>query len=147
MTTVVSMEVSIDCPGCENNVKKALKKIKGVHDVEIDMKQQKVTVTGWAEQKKVLKAARNITRKDVCLWACPYDSQSNGFNDRYFKKKNRKIKNLSKNGEKVSSYNYYEHGYDGHDHGYAQQRPYSGLFDENASSMFSEENPHFCSIM
>ncbi|KAG7593254.1 Heavy metal-associated domain superfamily [Arabidopsis thaliana x Arabidopsis arenosa] len=147
MTTVVEMEVPMDCPGCENKVKKALEKIKGVHDVQIDSKQQKVTVTGSAEQKKVLKVARNVTKRDICLWSYPYNPESNGYNDRYFKKKFRKRINMSVNGEKVSSYNYHKHGYHGHEHGYYQERPYSGLINQSASSMFSEENPHFCSIM
>ncbi|ESQ33965.1 hypothetical protein EUTSA_v10009052mg [Eutrema salsugineum] len=141
------MDVPMDCAGCEKKVRKALENIKGVHDVQIDMKQQKVTVTGSVEQKKVLKVARNITKREVCLWSCPYHHESNGFHDRYFKKKFQKRINMSKNGEKVSSYNYYKHGCHGHDHGYRQERPYSGLIDENASSMFSEENPHFCTIM
>lgn len=119
----------------------------GVHDVQIDSKQQKVTVTGSLEQKKVLKVVRNVTQRDVCLWSCPYHPESNGYQDRYYKKKFCKKINMSKNGEKVSSYNYHKHGYHGHEHGYYQQRPYSGLIDEKASSMFSEENPHFCSIM
>lgn len=119
----------------------------GVHDVQIDSKQQKVTVTGSAEQKKVLKVARNVTKRDICLWSYPYNPESNGYNDRYFKKKFRKRINMSVNGEKVSSYNYHKHGYHGHEHGYYQERPYSGLIDQSASSIFSEENPHFCSIM
>ncbi|XP_010478269.1 PREDICTED: heavy metal-associated isoprenylated plant protein 21-like isoform X2 [Camelina sativa] len=147
MTTVVEMEVPMDCPGCENKVRKALEKITGVRDVHIDMKQQRVTVTGSADEKKVLKVARNVTGRDVCLWSCPYHPESNAYHDRYLKKKFRNRINMSENGEKVSSYNYHKHGYHGHDHGYHQERPYSGLIDENASSMFSEENPHFCSIM
>ncbi|EOA36404.1 hypothetical protein CARUB_v10010851mg [Capsella rubella] len=141
------MEVPMDCPGCETKVKKALEKIKGVRDVQIDMKQQRVTVTGSAEEMKVLKVARNVTRRDVCLWSCPYNPETNGYHDRYFKKKFRKRINMSENGEKVSSYNYHKHGYHGHEHGYYQERPYSGLIDESSGSMFSEENPHFCSIM
>lgn len=107
-----------------------------------------MTVTGSVEQKKILKVVRNVTAgREVCLWSCPYQPESNGFHDRYFEKKFRKKINMSKNGEKVSSYNYYKHGCHGHDHGYRQERPYSGLIDENASSMFSEENPNFCAIM
>ncbi|CAA7029341.1 unnamed protein product [Microthlaspi erraticum] len=148
MTTVVEMEVPMDCPGCEKKVKQALDKIRGVHDVQIDAKQQKVTVTGSVEPKKLLKVVRNVTAgREVCLWSRPYHAESNGFHDRYFQKKFRKKINMSKNGEKVSNYNYYEHGCHGHDHGYRQERPYSGLIDENASSMFSEENPNFCAIM
>ncbi|CAH2034248.1 unnamed protein product [Thlaspi arvense] len=147
MTTVVEMDVPMDCPGCEKKVRKALENIKGVHDVQIDMKQQKVTVTGSAKQKKVLKVARSITAREVCLWSYPYHPESNGFHDRYFVKKFRKRSKTSENGEKVSSYNYYKHGCHGHDHGYRQERPCSSFIDDNASSMFSEENPHFCAIM
>ncbi|VVB09901.1 unnamed protein product [Arabis nemorensis] len=148
MTTVVELEMPMDCPGCENKVRKALEKMKGVDDVQIDMKQQKVTVTGWAEQKKVLKVVRSVTGgREVGLWSFPYNPQSNGFNDRYFKKKFHKRISLSKNGEKVSYYNYYKHGSHGHENGYRQEKPYSGLINDNTGSMFNDENPHFCTIM
>jgi len=35
----------------------------GVDDIDIDMGLQKVTVTGWADQKKVLKTVRKTGRR------------------------------------------------------------------------------------
>ncbi|GFS45576.1 heavy metal transport/detoxification superfamily protein [Actinidia rufa] len=46
------MRVHMDCAGCESKIRKALQKLKGVDDVDINMGMQKVTVTGWADQKK-----------------------------------------------------------------------------------------------
>ncbi|KNA07098.1 hypothetical protein SOVF_175040, partial [Spinacia oleracea] len=59
----------IDCEGCAMKIKKALSGLKGVKSVNVDMKQQKVTVTGFVEAKKVLEAAKS-TKKKVELW--PY---------------------------------------------------------------------------
>ncbi|ONK79243.1 uncharacterized protein A4U43_C01F4380 [Asparagus officinalis] len=44
--------------GCEARIRKSLAKLRGVDTVDIDMPLQKVTVTGYADQKKVLKAVR-----------------------------------------------------------------------------------------
>lgn len=43
--------------------------VAGAKSVEVDLKQQKATVTGYVEAKKVLKAAQS-TKKKVELW--PY---------------------------------------------------------------------------
>lgn len=61
----------MDCPGCEKKVRKAVQRLEGVHDVEVDMAQQKVTVNGDVEQKKVLKAVRRTGRRAV-LWPQPF---------------------------------------------------------------------------
>jgi len=65
------MCVHMDCPGCEKKIRKAVQRLEGVHDVEIDMAQQRVTVNGDVEQKKVLKAVRRTGRRAV-LWPLPY---------------------------------------------------------------------------
>ncbi|XP_010540508.1 PREDICTED: heavy metal-associated isoprenylated plant protein 20 [Tarenaya hassleriana] len=146
MTNIVELDVHIDCEGCENRVRRTLQKLKGVQDVQIDMKLQKVTVTGWAEEKKVLKAARKTGRR-ATLWQYPYNPESNGYHDRYYKKRFSRHNNMARDGERVSSYNYYKHGYDGHDHGYYVDPPCNSVIDEATGSVFSEENPHFCTIV
>ncbi|KAM7514612.1 hypothetical protein LguiA_004195 [Lonicera macranthoides] len=65
----VSLKVRMDCEGCQRKVKNVLSSLKGVKSVDVDMKQQKVTVKGYVEAKKVLKAAQS-TKKKVELW--PY---------------------------------------------------------------------------
>ncbi|CAN8244735.1 unnamed protein product [Cochlearia groenlandica] len=58
-----NIKVSIHCEGCKRKVKKILTSIEGVYRVDIDMKQQKVTVTGIVTPdillKKLLKSVKN----------------------------------------------------------------------------------------
>ncbi|XP_065864899.1 heavy metal-associated isoprenylated plant protein 28 [Euphorbia lathyris] len=139
---MIEMRVHMDCAGCESKVKSALQKLKGVDDVEIDMGMQKVTVTGWADQKKVLKTVRKTGRRAE-LWQLPYNPQSNQY-----------INQHEINGpltyhapQPSSSYNYYKHGYDSNDQGYYGHPVQSSIFSHQTGSTFSDENPHGCSIM
>ncbi|KAG0476241.1 hypothetical protein HPP92_012669 [Vanilla planifolia] len=69
----VELKVRMDCDGCELKVKKALSNMKGVESVEINRKQNKVTVTGYIEQNKVLKKVQ-ATGKKAEIWPyVPYD--------------------------------------------------------------------------
>ncbi|XVE51457.1 hypothetical protein DITRI_Ditri02bG0042300 [Diplodiscus trichospermus] len=135
--TMVEMRVHMDCEGCAAKIKKALSKLKGVDSIDIDIDKQKVTVMGWAasDQKKVLKTVRRTGRRAE-LWPYPFNSENQFYYEYY-----------QSQPTSASSYNYYKHGYDGHDHGYYQPPPYSTLIDQQASSIFSDENPHACSIM
>ncbi|KAI3441119.1 Peptidase A1 domain-containing protein [Psidium guajava] len=65
----VELKVRMDCDGCELKVKKALSSLDGVKTVEINRKQQKVTVSGYVDQSKVLKRAKS-TGKKAEIW--PY---------------------------------------------------------------------------
>ncbi|XAR48584.1 hypothetical protein NMG60_11031456 [Bertholletia excelsa] len=65
----VSLKIRMDCEGCELKVKKGLSSLKGVKSVDVDLKQQKVTATGFVNAKKVLKAARS-TGKKAKPWLC-----------------------------------------------------------------------------
>jgi len=98
--------------------------------VDIDMRLQKVTVMGWAEEKKVLKTVRKTGRRAE-LWPYPYNPEyhyNHCGNNSYF----------------ASSYSYYKHGYSyGENFGY-YHKP---MIDEKLISMFSDDNPHACSIM
>ncbi|KAH7544967.1 hypothetical protein FEM48_Zijuj01G0042300 [Ziziphus jujuba var. spinosa] len=159
--TVVEMAVHMDCPGCETKIKKALRKLKGVDDVDVDINMQKVTVMGWAEQEKVLRTVRKTGRKAE-LWPYPYTPEyhHNTTLRYYYHQQHHNHKqplinfhniNTSRLESPFVSYgNYYEYGYynninnDGRNYG-----PYdnSTAFDEKARAMFSDENPHACSIM
>ncbi|KAH9325080.1 hypothetical protein KI387_005258, partial [Taxus chinensis] len=132
---MVEMQVNMDCNGCQRKIRKALSHLRGIDNVEIDMELQKVSVSGYIDQKKVLNAVRKCGKKAE-LWAYPYDNEYNSYIDRYYEKETYR-----------SSYNYRKHGYNGSSHGYFQNAPYSTLVNDKLSDMFTDENPHACTIM
>uniref|UniRef100_A0A0E0K8Y9 HMA domain-containing protein n=1 Tax=Oryza punctata TaxID=4537 RepID=A0A0E0K8Y9_ORYPU len=70
----VEVKVRMDCEGCERKVRKALEEMKGVSSVEVDAKQNKVTVTGYVEQEEVLERLRGRAGKKAEPWPyVPYD--------------------------------------------------------------------------
>ncbi|CAN4105586.1 unnamed protein product [Withania somnifera] len=145
MTQIVEMRVHMDCQGCQSKIRKALKKLHGVDNIDIDMNMQKVTVTGWAEQKKVLKTVRKTGRRAE-LWPYPYNPEYHNYMHHYYDTF------YSRPGTYFappsSSYNYYVHGYNnGHAHGYYAELPHNTIFDERTRHMFSDENATGCSIM
>ncbi|XVF40349.1 hypothetical protein PTKIN_Ptkin01aG0106200 [Pterospermum kingtungense] len=142
--TMVEMRVHMDCEGCVAKIRKALGKLKGIDSVDVDMQKQKVTVMGWAasDHKKILKTVSKTGRKAE-LWLYPYNNENQYYYEYY---QRQPIVTYHATGHS-SSYNYHKHGYDGHLHGYYQPPPYSVLVDQQASSIFSDENPHACSIM
>ncbi|KAI5657337.1 hypothetical protein M9H77_26130 [Catharanthus roseus] len=167
---IVEMRVHMDCPGCESKIRKALHKLDGVDNVDIDMFMQKVTVAGWADPKK----------KYSRLWPFPYNPEYHDFTHRYYNQYYRtpatayaaeqantvayaaKQPNTSYSRQgndyeheqeqghhdhHYSAYNYYEHGYNGHDHGYYPDPPYSTILGNRTRAFFSDDNAHACSIM
>ncbi|XP_058773941.1 heavy metal-associated isoprenylated plant protein 28-like [Vicia villosa] len=141
--TIIEMRVHMDCPGCENKVKNALQKMKGVDDIEIDIKLQKVTVNGYADQKKVLKKVRK-TGLRAELWQLPHTTESqNQYHQQHHI--NGPIQNYA--SQPSSSYNYYKHGYDSSDPGYYHYPSQSSIFGHQTGATFSDDNPHACSIM
>ncbi|XP_008342778.1 heavy metal-associated isoprenylated plant protein 28-like [Malus domestica] len=146
MTTTIEISVHIDCPGCESKVRNALQKLKGVDNVDIDMAMQKVTITGWADQKKVLRIVRKTGRRAELWQQPPFDSEYNFDTDQYYSQQQC-------NGsapQPSSSYNYYKHGYDGpsnyHAY-YSQNSANSSSYGYQTTAAFSDENPHACSMM
>ncbi|OVA02593.1 Heavy metal-associated domain [Macleaya cordata] len=66
---IIEIQVRMDCNGCVQKIKKALHGINGIYDVYIDFPQQKLTVVGWADPEKIVKAIKK-TRKiiaSVCV--------------------------------------------------------------------------------
>ncbi|XP_020099032.1 heavy metal-associated isoprenylated plant protein 28-like isoform X2 [Ananas comosus] len=150
--TIVEICVHMDCAGCESKIRKAIRKLEGVDSVEIDMGQQKVTVTGWIDQKKVLKAVRKTGRRAV-FWPYPYIGDQFTPQQYYHRDHHpalaRSYVASPSSSSSSSSYNYYNHGYDddSHMYGYHNSPAHAGIVGERASDVFSDENAHGCSIM
>ncbi|WCJ23418.1 Heavy metal transport/detoxification superfamily protein [Euphorbia peplus] len=75
---VTEIQVRMDCNGCVQKIKKALHGINGIYDLYIDFPQQKLTVIGWADPEKIIKAIRK-TRKiaTICSHTEPTDQPAN----------------------------------------------------------------------
>lgn len=122
----VNLKVRMDCDGCELKVKKALSSLSGVKSVEINRKQQKVTVTGYVEQSKVLKKAKSTGKKAEIWPYIPYNLVAQPYAIQAYDKKAppgfvRKVDNpTTGNGNRLED-------------------PYT--------TMFSDDNPNACSIM
>ncbi|XP_052190662.1 heavy metal-associated isoprenylated plant protein 23-like isoform X2 [Diospyros lotus] len=122
----VELKVRMDCDGCELKVKKALSSLTGVESVEINRKQQKVTVSGYVEASKVLKKAKS-TGKRAELWPyVPYNLVAQPFAAQAYDKR-------APPG-----------------HVRMVEHPTTGTvsrYGDPYTSMFSDDNPNACSIM
>ncbi|XP_054822799.1 heavy metal-associated isoprenylated plant protein 23-like [Prosopis cineraria] len=123
----VELKVRMDCDGCELKVKKALSSLSGVKSVDINRKQQKVTVTGNVEANKVLKAAKSTGKKAEIWPYVPYNLVAHPYAAPAYDKKAppgyvRRVEGAPSTAI-VTSY----------------EDPYV--------TMFSDENPNACSIM
>ncbi|KAI3414805.1 HMA domain-containing protein [Psidium guajava] len=161
------MQVHMDCAGCEDKIRKALQKLEGVDEIDIDMGMQKVTVMGWATQEKVLLKAVKKTGRRAEFWPFPYDPEIINFDPQNYYYHNNTNHNHYKHNDNYyfhqpnytrRSYElptmpspfpyYYKQGYTSNDdYGYFHHSPPPTMVDYQASSMFSDENPHACSIM
>ncbi|KAF3775303.1 Heavy metal-associated isoprenylated plant protein 26 [Nymphaea thermarum] len=121
----VELKVRLDCDGCERKVRNAVSSMKGVKSVDVIRKQNRVVVKGYVTAKKVLKTVRS-TGKRPELWpyvpynlvTCPYAAGT------YDKKAPPGFV------RKVAA-------------------PAAATSDphESLASLFSDDNPHACSIM
>ncbi|PRQ45773.1 putative heavy metal-associated domain, HMA [Rosa chinensis] len=133
--SIVELLVHMDCEGCEKRIRRAISKIDGVDSLEIDMDKQKVTVTGYVDQRKVLKVVRRTGRKAE-FWPFPYDSEYYPYASQYFDESTYS-----------SSYNYYMHGYNEAVRGYFPDPLYSTVSDQTVH-LFSDDNVHaYCTVM
>ncbi|KAK9689910.1 hypothetical protein RND81_09G090200 [Saponaria officinalis] len=154
MTTVTEMRVHMCCAGCESKIKKTLEKLKGVDEVDIDMGMQKVTVNGYADQKKILKAARKSGRRAE-LWQFPYQPELRSFTHQYpnqYLGDGQSVALYGAQPQASSSYNYFKHGYDGHEfhanyNNFMSSSSTSSIAGRRTGDVFSDENPHACSVM
>ncbi|KAI4348529.1 hypothetical protein L6164_009242 [Bauhinia variegata] len=133
--SIVELLVHMDCDGCEKRVRRAISKMHGVDRVEIDMDKQKVTVSGYVDQGKVLKMVRRTGRRAE-YWPFPYDSEYYPYASQYLDESTF-----------TTSYNYYRHGFNENVRGYFPDQAYSTVADDTVF-LFSEDNVHtYCSIM
>ncbi|XP_058082883.1 leucine-rich repeat extensin-like protein 3 [Magnolia sinica] len=65
---ITEIKVRMDCKGCVQKIKKALHGINGIYDLYVDSGQQKLTIVGWADPEKVIKAI-NKKRKNATICA------------------------------------------------------------------------------
>ncbi|KAK1424808.1 hypothetical protein QVD17_20146 [Tagetes erecta] len=151
---MVEMIVNMDCHGCERKVRKALQNLDGVENIEIDMNMQKVTVTGWVDQEKVLKKVRR-TGKKAELWPFPNNPEMFDFTQHYadmYGYHSDPASYFHEPHPEISTYTdnhyYYERSYyNNNEYGY-QEMPYNSLkVSERASNAFSDENVNACSVM
>lgn len=64
----------MDCEGCQRMVRKSVAGMKGVTQVEVEPKQNKVTVIGYVDPAEVLTRVRHRTGKRADFWPyIPYD--------------------------------------------------------------------------
>ncbi|KAK6911574.1 Heavy metal-associated domain, HMA [Dillenia turbinata] len=61
------LKVSVHCEGCKKKIKKILNGIEGVYETEVDVKQQKVTVTGNVDAEALIRKLLK-TGKHAELW-------------------------------------------------------------------------------
>ncbi|CAL5356687.1 unnamed protein product [Camellia sinensis] len=133
--SIVELLVHMDCDGCEKRVRKAITKLDGVDSLDIDMDKQKVTVTGYVDQRRVLKVVRRTGRKAE-FWPYPYDNDYYPYAAQYLDESTFS-----------STYNYFTHGYNENVHGYLPDPLYSTVNTE-IYELFSEDNVHHaCTMM
>ncbi|KAF3445762.1 hypothetical protein FNV43_RR10939 [Rhamnella rubrinervis] len=125
-TQTVALKIRMDCEGCARKVKKVLFGVKGAKSVDVDLKQQKATVTGYVEPKKVLEAAKS-TKKKVEMWPyIPYTLVANPYvAPAYDKKAPPNMVRSVPNTVKIDQ----------------------TTMDDRYTDMFSDENPNSCSVM
>ncbi|GMH04343.1 hypothetical protein Nepgr_006182 [Nepenthes gracilis] len=122
----VEIKVKMDCDGCERRVKDAVTSMKGVKSVEVIRKQSRVTVTGNVDPNKVLKKVKSTGKTRAEFW--PYVQYN------------------------LVAYPYIAGAYDrkapaGFVRNVAQALPAYSAPEETITTLFSDDNPHACSIM
>ncbi|XP_020581829.1 heavy metal-associated isoprenylated plant protein 23-like [Phalaenopsis equestris] len=123
----VELKVRMDCDGCEYKVKKCLSYMKGVQSVEINRKQNKVTVAGYVEPNRVLKRVQ-ATGKRAEIWPyVPYNVVMHPYVSGTYDKKApagyvRNVEAITATGLAVKE-------------------------EERFTNLFSDDNPNACSIM
>ncbi|KAJ3705671.1 hypothetical protein LUZ61_009376 [Rhynchospora tenuis] len=123
----VELKVKMDCDGCVRKVKNALSNMKGVQSLDINRKQNKVTVTGYIEPGKVVRKVQ-ATGKKAEIWPyIPYNLVAHPYSAQIYDKK--APPGYVRNVEAMTGFSYEERQ------------------EEKLTNMFSDENPNACSVM
>ncbi|PON97684.1 Heavy metal-associated domain containing protein [Trema orientale] len=131
----VDLKVRMCCTGCERVVKSAILKLRGIDSVEVNLDLEKVTVVGYVDRNKVLKAVRRAGKRAE-FWPYPDPPLYFTSTSDYFKDTTNEFK---------ESYNYYRHGYNiGEKHGTI---PVTHRGDDKVSNMFNDDNVNACCLM
>ncbi|XP_015389498.1 heavy metal-associated isoprenylated plant protein 31 isoform X2 [Citrus sinensis] len=126
---------NLDCEGCASKCKRALFKLKGVEEVEIEMEVQKITVRGYAlDEKKVLKA---IKRAGKAAEPWPFPGYAH-------------FASFYKYPSYIVNHYYDTYGATNGAHTFFHTPAVYSVAvasDEAVASLFSDDNPHACTIM
>ncbi|KAJ8771082.1 hypothetical protein K2173_023407 [Erythroxylum novogranatense] len=117
--------------GCERRVKKSVEGMKGVTQVEVEPKQNKLTVTGYVDPNKVLERVRHRTGKRAELWPyVPYDVVDHPYAPGAYDKKAPPgyVRNVM-------------------DDPSAAPLVRASSFEVKTTTAFSDENPNACAVM
>ncbi|KAF8668807.1 hypothetical protein HU200_052004 [Digitaria exilis] len=130
----VELKVRMDCEGCELKVRSALSSMKGVESVEINRKQQKVTVVGYVEASKVLKKAQSTGKKAEIWPYVPYSLVRQPY--------------VAGTYDKRAPPGYVRSAEPGYVAAAGQpQQQHVGRPHDHLTDMFNDENPNSCSVM
>ncbi|CAI0626857.1 unnamed protein product [Linum tenue] len=92
------LRVSVHCQGCKRKVCKILLAIHGVYTVTVDMKQQRVTVTGNVEGETLIRKLSNKGKKaSICDSNEPKNPKANQEQGESSQKKNKENQKQSEN--------------------------------------------------
>ncbi|KAL1547061.1 heavy metal-associated isoprenylated plant protein 24-like [Salvia divinorum] len=122
----VDLKVRMDCEGCGERIKNVLSGMKGAKSVTVDWKQQKATVYGFVDAKKVLKKAKSTGKKSEPWPYVPYGLIAHPYASGVYDKKAPA------------------------NHVRGTDEPGVGTFnpvEEKYALMFSDDNPHACVLM
>ncbi|KAH0726855.1 hypothetical protein KY285_002553 [Solanum tuberosum] len=93
------LKVSIHCEGCKRKVKKILQQVAGVHTIDIDLKQQKATVTGNVEAEALL---RKLHKSGKHAELVPQETDHKEKKSAKIKSKEKQINPQSKEAESTT---------------------------------------------
>ncbi|KAL5561203.1 hypothetical protein UlMin_030950 [Ulmus minor] len=126
----VEIKVRIDCEGCERKVKRAVEGMKGVKQVDVERKANKLTVVGYVEPSRVIARVSHRTGKKAELWPyVPYDVVEHPYAAGVYDKK--------------APSGYVRDTMDSHGSHLAR----ASSTEVRYTTAFSDENPTACSIM
>ncbi|XP_058759103.1 heavy metal-associated isoprenylated plant protein 26-like [Vicia villosa] len=126
----VEVKVKMDCEGCERKVKRSVEGMKGVTQVEVERKANKVTVTGYVEPSKVVNRITYRTGKRAELWPyVPYDVVAHPYAPGIYDKK--------------APSGYVRNAYDPNVSNLAR----ASSAEVRYTTAFSDENPAACAVM
>ncbi|TKY72554.1 Copper transport protein CCH [Spatholobus suberectus] len=66
----------MNCNGCVQKIKKALSGVNGIYDLYIDFPQQKITIIGWTDPEKIVKAIKKTRKMATICNSEPIESPS-----------------------------------------------------------------------